>query len=717
MANQASNSSAKHLPSSIPSPVRVVLRVRPFLPSEIDSNGERSIPCVNLLESDRGVGEEVTVHLKDQWTSRSECYKLDSFFGQGDRVGQIFLQEVSAVIPGVLRGLNATVFAYGATGSGKTYTMQARQQRNDRWFFIPFFQGAEGEPGMIPLAISAVLSSCENTEDCSVEISFFEIYMDRCYDLLEPKAKEIIAMDDKDGRVRLKGLSWAQIRSMDEFHEVFDTGVQRRKVARTGLNDVSSRSHAVLAIAVTNGAVKGKLNLIDLAGNEDNRRTCNEGIRLQESAKINQSLFALSNVIYALNNNQPRIPYRESKLTRILQDSLGGTSRALMIACLNPASYQEAVHTVSLAARSRKVVNYVGLASKKETPKVKVDMEAKLRAWLDSKGKTKSVQRMLGPCRTLVSKPPSSTIHSKKEGSICSSAKDVSKTKGSRRLFDSEAPASTSMQESITSSDTTSKDQLLLSENLHPCEEDILAWCDIRQDDSAIIFKEEACQDHEQTLSNKIQLNLSQHGTPGPYMTSQDISIQVLPVCDKTRSDHYVAEINSLKTSNLLDTPFNKENVLLIPTDCMGSPTATERIKEVHNSLRKVLSPLSSNTTSISKLSDDCKNLILLDPKTPNTNYSKDDFRMNDTPLDKFKVSSSNLKETLVQEYLTFLNIASKEELLQLKGIGQKRAEYILELREETPNPMKSLSDLEKIGLSSKQVHDMFRRTAREIFA
>ncbi|RWV91740.1 hypothetical protein GW17_00045942 [Ensete ventricosum] len=269
MANQASNSSAKHLPSSYQSPVRVVLRVRPFLPSEIDANGERSIPCVNLLDSFRGVGEEVTVHLKDQWTSRSECYKLDSFFGQGDRVGQIFQQEVSAVIPGVLRGLNATVFAYGATGSGKTYTMQARQQRNDRWFFMPFFVlfcSSKGEPGMIPLAISAVLSSCENTEDCSVEISFFEIYMDRCYDLLEPKAKEIIAMDDKDGRVRLKGLSWVPIRSMDEFHEVFDTGVQRRKVARTGLNDVSSRSHAVLAIAVTNGAVKGKLNLIDLAG-------------------------------------------------------------------------------------------------------------------------------------------------------------------------------------------------------------------------------------------------------------------------------------------------------------------------------------------------------------------------------------------------------------------------------------------------------------------
>lgn len=83
----------------------------------------------------------------------------------------------------------------------------------------------------------------------------------------------------------------------------------------------------------------------------------------------------------------------------------------------------------------------------------------------------------------------------------------------------------------------------------------------------------------------------------------------------------------------------------------MGSPAATERIKEVHNSLRKVLSPLSSNTTSISKLSDDCKNLILLDPKTPNTNYSKDDFRMNDTPLDKFKVSSSNLKVSVTTDH------------------------------------------------------------------
>ncbi|WJZ92617.1 hypothetical protein VitviT2T_011602 [Vitis vinifera] len=254
--------------------------------------------------------------------------------------------------------------------------------------------------------------------------------MDRCYDLLEVKAKEIAILDDKDGQIHLKGLPRVPISSMSEFYEVFSRGIQRRKVAHTGLNDVSSRSHGVLVISVStpcddgSGAVvTWKLNLIDLAGNEDNRRTYNEGIRLQESAKINQSLFVLSNVIYALNNNKPQVPYRENKLTRILQDSLGGTSRALMVACLNPGEYQESVHTVSLAARSRHISNSVPSAQKQDTPNVKVDMEAKLRAWLESKGKTKSAQRMRAFGSPLMSKAPSSLSSLKKPCPCYSSTK------------------------------------------------------------------------------------------------------------------------------------------------------------------------------------------------------------------------------------------------------------------------------------------------------
>ncbi|XP_039838009.1 kinesin-like protein KIN-10C isoform X2 [Panicum virgatum] len=578
----ASTPAGSAAPSS--QPVRVVLRVRPFLPSEATS---AAAPCVSLLGSHPG--GEVTVQLKDQHTSRSEHYKLDAFFGPEDSISQIFDREVSTVIPGIFEGANATVFAYGATGSGKTYTMQ----------------GTEDFPGLIPLAASTVLALCTGTW-CSVEISYYEVYMERCYDLLEPKAKEIMALDDKDGNMQLKGLSWVPVRSMEEFQELYSIGVQRRKVAHTGLNDASSRSHAVLSLRVRADVVKGRINLIDLAGSEDNRRTFNEGIRLQESAKINQSLFALSNVISALNKNELRIPYRESKLTRILQDSLGGSSRAVMIACLNPAEYQESVNTVSLAARSCHIGNFTSSASKQETPKVKVDMEAKLRAWLESKGKTKSIQRMDGllspiPIKTSFSmshmkQPPSSRI------SCRSKAMDQDGGKIKKILFDPEV----------------------------------------------------------HVPSEKI---------PGEHM------------------------------QNEVNTP---KKVLPSVTQC----------KEKHEaSLRKALSPISSNVVPANQqISDN-----VMEPQTP-IETSKIEKIPSATPLDKFNALGSNIKEAFVQQYLDFLNVANKEELQQLKGIGARRAEYILELREESPTPFKTLADLENTGLSSKQIQDILRKTTSGIF-
>uniref|UniRef100_A0A0D3G8K9 Kinesin-like protein n=1 Tax=Oryza barthii TaxID=65489 RepID=A0A0D3G8K9_9ORYZ len=573
-------------------PVRVVLRVRPHLPSEANS---AEAPCVGLLGSHPG--GDVTVQLKDQYTSRNECYKLDAFFGQESRVCEIFDQEVSAAIPGIFEGTNATVFAYGATGSGKTYTMQ----------------GTEDLPGLIPLAVSTVLALCTGTW-CSVEISYYEVYMERCYDLLEPKAREIMVLDDKDGNLQLKGLAWVPVRSLEEFHEIYSIGVQRRKVAHTGLNDVSSRSHAVLSIRIITDVVKGKLNLIDLAGNEDNRRTCNEGIRLQESAKINQSLFALSNVISALNKKEPRIPYRESKLTRILQDSLGGNSRAVMIACLNPVEYQEVVHTVSLAARSRHVTNHMSSASKQETPKDKVDMEAKLRAWLESKGKTKSIQRMDGLLSPNAIKTPLSMSHKKQSASVRVSgrgkAMDQDGGKIKKVLFDSAAR--------------------IPAENFH------------------------------------------REGTQDIVNTTKKVVLPSLTPCkeDKTGS-----------------------------------------------SLRKALSPISSNMDpQKQRTADDSNCLMLLEPRTPMGSCNIVGKVTGATPLDKFIALGSNLKESLIQQYLDFLNVANKEELQKLKGIGERRAEYILELREDSPRPFKSLSDLGNIGLSSKQIQDILCKTATGIF-
>lgn len=133
-------------------------------------------------------------------------------------------------------------------------------------------QGSDQLPGIMHLAISSILSMCICTGS-NIAISYYEIYLDKCYDLLDPKEKEIMVLNDKDGQMHLKGLAQIEVNSMDKFHEIFYSALRRRKVAHTGLNDVSSRSHGVLVITIStrshdnaNNVVIGKLNLIDLAG-------------------------------------------------------------------------------------------------------------------------------------------------------------------------------------------------------------------------------------------------------------------------------------------------------------------------------------------------------------------------------------------------------------------------------------------------------------------
>ncbi|XP_050214479.1 kinesin-like protein KIN-10B isoform X2 [Mercurialis annua] len=639
-----------HTDADLVSKVRVIVRVRPFLPQEITASNNQ-IPVITSSEIKDGESE-VTVILQDPHSSRRECYQLDSFFGQEDNsITRIYEKEVKGLIPGVFEGYNATVFAYGATGSGKTYTMQ----------------GTDKLPGLMSLAMSTILSMCQGVGS-KVEISYYEVYMDRCYDLLELKAKDISILDDKEGQTHLKGLSKVPVNSISEFQEVFSVGTQRRKVAHTGLNDASSRSHGVLVIGVStpcsdgSGAVlTGKLNLIDLAGhfftylklilgNEDNRRTCNEGIRLQESAKINQSLFSLSNVIYALNNNKPRVPYRESKLTRILQDSLGGSSRALMIACLNPGEYQESVHTVSLAARSRHVSNFVTSAKKPETPKVKVDMEEKLRVWRESKGKIMSAQKM-GPHGS-----PFPTSSIKKLNYQSSVKAKVNSHQGNSNTKE--------RTKSVTFINLTEGVQNSLLQSMQSVAEDI------REDFSV------------DCMETVVQSTIDFPAEP----------------LDKGHKMTAIEENNSM----------------------IASPVS-EKLNKLESPLRKVLTPINSNINRFTHgeaVSTEKKFPVGYEPKTPITPFTltraNDQFAAEGTPLNKFHAMSATLKSSLVEEYIGLLNTASREELVEINGIGAKMAEYIVELREDSP--LKALSDLEKLGLSSKQAQNMFSKAARGIF-
>ncbi|KAI3985154.1 hypothetical protein MKX01_027240 [Papaver californicum] len=667
--------------------VRVIVRERPFLDSEKDSNSNpRSCISSEYLSTN-----EVSVLLKDLQTSRKECYKVDSFYGQQDEnVSQIFNEEICPLLQWIFQGSNATVFAYGATGSGKTYTMQ----------------GTDEVSGLMTLSMSSVLSLCE-VSGCSAEISYYEVYMDRCYDLLEPKTKEISVLDDKDGQVQLRGLSTVPIRSMVEFHEVLSSGIQRRKVAHTGLNDVSSRSHGVLVIVVTktctdgddSTVTTGKLNLIDLAGNEDNRRSCNEGIRIQESGKISQSLFALSNVIYALNNNKHRVPYRESKLTRILQDSLGGTSRSLMVACLNPGEYQESVYTVS------HFCNYASSVQNPETPKVKVVMEEKLRAWLESKGKTKSTKRIAGLASPCASKTPIPMISLKKRNLFQNSGKTACATYGrsvskakERRMLNFEATAVSSVNVSIISEKSISwviskdKQFTFLQKTTKELGEDdkktnTCNGCTNVLESQACItdkFLEDSVKAPEDRNENVMVVSLAngdgskiaERGSHKDLVESLKSAEDHLESFNKTGINEWEEDDKETDTCNaytnvlglqtwIIDKSL-EEKMRTISVNTSESPLNSEWVKTVAGSMRKALSPINSNVhmnlEDLPPTVPSC--LFVVEPSTPRAlsglSHRIVETTESCTPLDRFCARSSNLKTTLLEEYIAFLNAASK---------------------------------------------------------
>lgn len=327
--------------------VRVAVRLRPYMCKQ-DEKDEG--PCVRGLDSQN---LEIV-----NWRNATESvkYNFDVFHGEQTTQQEVFRTSVKPILPHILSGQNASVFAYGPTGAGKTHTML----------------GTPEQPGVIPRAVSEIFNLVNAKEkdggwDYSIGMSYLEIYNEKVLDLLSPGSQDLPIREDKDKNIVLPGLTHTTISTFSDFDKHFIPASLNRTTASTKLNQRSSRSHAILLIKVvrTQQALphrqqKGKLYLVDLAGSEDNRRTGNQGIRLKESGAINLSLFTLSKVVDSLNSGTAiRVPYRDSKLTRLLQDSLGGSAHSVMITNIAPEYkyYFDTFSALNFAAKSKLIVN------------------------------------------------------------------------------------------------------------------------------------------------------------------------------------------------------------------------------------------------------------------------------------------------------------------------------------------------------------------------
>jgi hypothetical protein len=275
-------------------------------------------------------------------------YRFDGVFKSDTAQTKIYETVAKQAVESVIDGYNSTVFAYGPTSSGKTFTMFGTQE----------------DPGIIPRSCREIFAKRENVLDLSVSCSFLEIYREKVKDLLTGSTGLRIHQDKYKGTY-VEDILEKYVHSAEEVLNTIKEGTIQRSVAPTALNSVSSRSHAVLTINVKQKFKDGsetlsKLHLIDLAGSENVGKSQVQGTSLLEAQTINKSLSCLGNVISALTEKgRDHIPYRDSKLTFLLQDSLGGNSKTVLIATASPSplSYSETIGTLNFAKRVKEIKN------------------------------------------------------------------------------------------------------------------------------------------------------------------------------------------------------------------------------------------------------------------------------------------------------------------------------------------------------------------------
>ena len=357
--------------------LRVSIRVRPPLNRETQEGITfRSIALVSEDHKSISLAEYVGAEFSEierqrQWIEEPSLFHLhrftfDTIFDMDSLQEDVYNITAKQAVQSVLEGYNSTIFCYGQTGTGKTYTMEGFT-----------YESKNPNRGIIQRTIQDIFNFIETTSDSNtkfiIRASFLQIYNENISDLLKSDKKNLQIREDKKKGIYVDLLSEWAVRSPLDLYALLRRGGGSRTTSATYMNDVSSRSHAVFQITVeqmttdkelndNKAQIKvGKLNLVDLAGSERIRITGTRGQQLEESKKINKSLSCLGNVINALTDKKGKnyIPYRDSKLTRLLQDSLGGNCKTTMIATISPSedAFSESLSTLYFAQRAKKIKN------------------------------------------------------------------------------------------------------------------------------------------------------------------------------------------------------------------------------------------------------------------------------------------------------------------------------------------------------------------------
>lgn len=329
--------------------VRVVIRVKPV------SNEENQIIEVDSSNT------VVTVK-KYQCSDPAKSYKFDYALNQKATQTDVYCHTARPIVEKLFDGYNGTVLAYGQTGTGKTYTMTGNKEKD--------------AGGVIPNTFSHIFSYIAKARQeltFLIHVTYLEIYNETVRDLLSKKPQQGLEVREHSSYgVFVQDLSGYVVHTPEELENLIKIGEKNRAVGATDINAASSRSHTIFTITLESSkrsvaggepakATRGKLQLVDLAGSERQSKTHATGVRFREASKINQSLSVLGNVISALvDGKTSHVPYRNSKLTRLLQDSLGGNSKTVMIATVSASDYdyEETVSTLRYANRAKNIQNH-----------------------------------------------------------------------------------------------------------------------------------------------------------------------------------------------------------------------------------------------------------------------------------------------------------------------------------------------------------------------